>query len=82
MVASVYLQSKDEKRYYSITNIQLDLFDKYTVCIKYGKKDCPGHTIYRYFEDKKSMEKYYNRMLDLRFKHGYFVVDSKTLFPG
>jgi predicted DNA-binding WGR domain protein len=73
----IYFESKDGTKFYSISDTQLDLFDRHSVCIRYGKKGYPGHSFYRYFEDKKSLEKYCNRLMDLRFKHGYYTIKKE-----
>jgi predicted DNA-binding WGR domain protein len=72
----VYLESKDGKKYYIISDAQPDMFNEFVVSIKYGSKNYPGHTIFRYFKDKKTLEKYCQKLLDLRFKHGYHIIEK------
>ncbi len=70
-----YLESKDGRKYYIISEIQPDLFDKFVISIRYGNKGYPGHLIYRYFKDRKTLEKYTQKLLDMRFKHGYHIIE-------
>ena len=72
----VYLESKDGSRYYAIVNLQYDLFSEHVVCVRYGHRGYPGHSFYRYFDEPDAKKKYVQRLLDMRFKHGYHIVKN------